>query len=63
MAKYEVTYPDGSTDQLTHSGKAKQLFEQLFSHLPEEVREKCKVVTVKAAVTDADKEAGAAEGK
>ena len=63
MAKFEVTYQDGSTDQLTHGGKAKQLFEQLFSHLPDEVREKCKVVAIKAPAPEADKETGAAEGK
>lgn len=47
MAKFDVTYADGSTEQITFDGKAKQLAEQLFSHCAEEVREKCKVVLVK----------------
>lgn len=47
MAKFEVTYADGSTEQMTFEGKAKQLAEQLFSHCSEEVRDKCKVVLVK----------------
>ena len=50
MPKFDVTYADGSTEQITFDGKAKQLAEQLFSHCSEEVREKCKVVLVKEPV-------------
>lgn len=50
MPKFDVTYADGSTEQVTFDGKAKQLAEQLFSHCSEEVREKCKVVLVKEPV-------------
>lgn len=50
MPKFDVTYADGSTEQITFEGKAKQLAEQLFSHCSEEVREKCKVVLVKEPV-------------
>jgi len=54
MAKYNVTYADGSTEHVQHHGSADQLFEQLFSACSDEVRERCSVVKVAKPVAAAD---------
>ena len=43
MAKFTVTYADLSKDVLHFAGEAEELFEQLFSHLSDEVKELCGV--------------------
>ena len=55
MAKYNVTYADGSTEAVLHHGSADQLFGQLFSACSDEVRERCSVVKVAKPATDTTK--------
>jgi len=47
MSKFKVTYPDGSDATVDFDGKSSTLFEQMFSHVADEVKEKCKVVKLK----------------
>ena len=57
MSKFKVIYADASEEVLHFAGEAVELFEQLFSHIAQEVRDLCSVEPVEPVEPVASKPA------